>query len=74
MSTPQTFNLSNSLKIVELKTLCMSVSATLVCLNVSQSIVCINKLGLYIVLLCPNLPVDMAQWLLSLEMKQRKLF
>ena len=36
----------------------MSVSATLVCLNVSQSIVCINKLGLYIVLLCPNLPVD----------------
>ena len=42
-STPsQTFNLSNALKIFELKTLCMPVSATLICLNVSQSIVCIN--------------------------------
>ena len=38
----------------------MPVSATLVCLNVSQSIVCINKLSLYIVPVCPNLPLDIA--------------
>ena len=51
MSTPShTFNLSNALKIVESKTICMPVSATEVCLNVSQSIVCKNKLRLYIVL------------------------
>ena len=36
----QTFNLSNTLKIIELETICMPVSATEVCLNVSQSIVC----------------------------------
>ena len=58
-STPsQTFNLSNTLKIVELKTICMPVSPTEVCLNVSQSIVCKNKLSLNIVLGCPNLPLD----------------
>ena len=39
-STPsETFNLSNTLKIVKPKTLCMLVSATQVCLNVSKSIV-----------------------------------
>ena len=38
----------------------MLVSATEVCLNVSQSIVCKNKLSLYIVLGCPNLPLDTA--------------
>ena len=38
----------------------MPVSATLVCLNVSRSIVCINKLSLYIVPVCPNLPLYMA--------------
>ena len=58
-STPsQTFNLINTLKIVKLKTLRMPVSATQVCLNVSQSIVCINKSRLYIVPVCPNLPLD----------------
>ena len=54
----QTFNLSNALKIVELTTLCFPVPATLVCLNVSQGIVCINKSSLYIVPVCPNLPLD----------------
>ena len=39
--TPQTFNLSNTFKIVELKTLCVPVSATQFCLNVSQS--CLYK-------------------------------
>ena len=58
--TFSTFNLSNTLKIVELKTLCMPVSNTLVCLNVSQSIICINKSSLYIVLVCLNLPLDTA--------------
>ena len=39
-STPsETFNLSNTLKVVKPKTLCMLVSATQVCLNVSKSIV-----------------------------------
>ena len=56
----QTFNLSNTLKIVELKTLCMPVSATLVCLNVSRCIIRVNKLGFYIVLVCPNLSLDTA--------------
>ena len=56
MSTPsQAFTLSNTLKIVELKTLCMPVFAALVCLNVSQSIICIKKSSLYIVMVCPNL-------------------
>ena len=58
-STPsQTFNLINTLKIVKLKTLRMPVSATQVCLNVSQSIVRINKSRLYIVPVCPNVPLD----------------
>ena len=38
--TPQTFNLSNTFKIVELKT-CVPVSATQFCLNVLQS--CLYK-------------------------------
>ena len=42
-TSSQTFNPSNKLKIVELYTLCMPVSATLLCLNVSQSIVCITE-------------------------------
>ena len=46
-STPsQTFNLSNVLKIVNLKALCMPVSATQFCSNVSPCIVLINKLRL----------------------------
>ena len=58
-STPfQTFNLSNALKIVKLKTLCIPVPATQVCLNVSQSIVCISISRLYIVPVCLNLPLD----------------
>ena len=38
----RTFNVSNTHKNIELKTLCMSVSANLVCLNISQSVACIN--------------------------------
>ena len=38
----------------------MPVSAALVSLNVSQNITCINKLSLYIVLVCQNLPLDIA--------------
>ena len=58
-STPsQTCNLTNTLKVVGLKTLCMPVSATQVCLNVSQSIVCKNKSSLYIAPGCINLPLD----------------
>ena len=51
-----TFNLSNALKIIQLKTLCMPVSATLICLNLSQSIVFINKSGLYIVIVRMGVP------------------
>ena len=59
-STPSLkFNLSNALKIVQLKTLCMPVSATLVCLNLSQSMVCINKSGLYIVIVHKGVPAPL---------------
>ena len=50
-------DLSNTLKNVELKTLCMPVTATPTCfnvLNLSQCIICINKSNLSIVLACPN--------------------
>ena len=59
-TSSQIFDLSKTLKINELKTLYMSMSATLFCLNVSQNIVCINKSGLYIAPVCPNLPLDTA--------------
>ena len=62
----QTFNLSISLKIIELKTLCMSVSA---CLFKCITEYCfgINKSSLYIVLVCPNLPLDTALYLQGLN-------
>ena len=57
-STPsQAFNLSNTLKIIELKDFCMPVSATQVCFNVSQSVVCISKSTVYLVPVYPNLPL-----------------
>ena len=61
VSTPsQTFNLSISLKIIELKTLCMPVSACLFkC--ITKYCCCVNKSRLYIVLACPNLTLDTAQ-------------
>ena len=63
VSTPsQIFNLSISFKIVELKTLCMPVSACLFkC--ITKYCFCINKSSLYIVLVCPNLPLDTALYL-----------
>ena len=51
----------------------LPVSATLVYLNVSQSIVYINKSSLYIVSVCPNLPLDTAL-LVSLNMYSLKSF
>ena len=58
----QTFNLSISLKIIELKTLCMPVSACLF-KYIKKYCFCINKSNLYKVLVCPNLPLDTALYL-----------
>ena len=50
----QTFNLSKTLKNVELKTLCMPWSVAQLCLNVSQCIVCINESNISVAPVCPN--------------------
>ena len=58
-TTSKTFNLSISLKIIELKALSMSLSASrFKCITKYCS--CIIKSSLYIVLVCPNLPLDTA--------------
>ena len=50
----QTFNLSKTLKNIELKTLYMPMFATQVCLNVSKCIICINKSNISVAPMCPN--------------------
>ena len=63
VSTPsQTFHSRISLKIIELKTLCMPVSACLFKF-ITKYCFCINESSLYIVLVCPNLPLDTALYL-----------
>ena len=61
-TTSQKFNLSISLKIIVLKTICMPVSASMFSC-ITKYCFCINKSSLYIVLVCPNLPLDTALYL-----------